>query len=457
MGRLMIEVRSNFILPVSCRQQIFSFLVSLLFCLISFSPLQVRADESVVVPLSPFVAHIPLEMMILPGTAHFLEEAITDAKQQGAQIAIVTIDTPGGMLQSSQEMIQTIFRSPIPVVIYVSPTGATATSAGVFITLAGHIAAMAPGTTIGAAHPVSGEGKDIEGDMRAKVENMTTAMVRSIAEERGRSIEWAEKAVRESISVTDREALKEKVIDIVATDFKTLLTQIKGKKVKVAGQLIDLADFSELPVRRFEISRRDSVLNVLANPSVLALLWLGATTGISIELYNPGAILPGVIGAICLVLALAVSQIIPVSQGALLLLVLGAAMIALELFVTSGILGIGGVVSLIIGALYLVDPLAAPGLEIDRTLIFCVAATIGIGLLALVRLLIRTQGAKLKTGSDGLIGLVGEALQNIVEHGKVRVNGEIWNATVVSGVIEKGAQVEVVAVKDGMILEVKSL
>ena len=408
-------------------------------------------------PLSPFVAHIPLEMMILPGTAHFLEEAITDAQLQGAKIAIVTIDTPGGMLQSSQEMIQSIFRATIPVVVYVSPSGATATSAGVFITLAGHIAAMAPGTTIGAAHPVSGEGKDIEGDMRAKVENMTTAMVRSIAEERGRNIEWAEKSVRESISVTDREALKEKAIDLIAADFKTLLTQIKGRKVKVAGQLVELADFSELPIRRFEISKRDSVLNVLANPSVLALLWLGATTGISIELYNPGLILPGVIGAICFVLALAVSQIIPVSQGALLLLVLGALMIALELFVTSGVLGIGGVVSLIIGALYLVDPLAAPGLEINRTLIFGVAATIGLVLLAIVRLLVRTQGAKLKTGSDGLIGLHGEALQNIVEHGKVRVNGEIWNATVVAGVIEKGAQVQVMAVREGLVLEVKAL
>jgi membrane-bound serine protease (ClpP class) len=451
----MTEVRSNFDFK-SYFYSTRSCIISLLLHLIFFIPFQVFADDSVASP-QPFVAHIPLEMTILPGTAHFLEEALADAQQQGAKVAIVTINTPGGMLQSSQEMIQTIFKSTIPVVLYVSPSGATATSAGVFITLAGHVAAMAPGTTIGAAHPVSGEGKDIEGDMRAKVENMTTAMVRSIAEERGRNVEWAEKAVRESISVTDREALKEKVIDLVAADFKTLLAQIKGKKIKVAGQLVDLADFSELPIRKFEISKRDSVLNVLANPSVLALLWLGATTGISIELYNPGVILPGVIGAICLVLALAVSQIIPVSQGALLLLVLGALMIALELFVTSGVLGIGGVVSLVIGALYLVDPLAAPGLEIDRTLIFCFAATVGIALLALVRLLIKTQGAKLKTGADGLIGLQGEALQNIVEHGKVRVNGEIWNAMVVTGMIEKGVLIEVVAVRDGMILEVKGL
>lgn len=436
-------------------EKFLGYVVISLFIIILSLPGIGGADEHKVTR-EPFVAHIPIEMMILPGTAHFLDEALENAHSQGALVAVVTINTPGGMLQSSQEMIQTIFRASLPVILYVSPSGATATSAGVFITLAGHVAAMAPGTTIGAAHPVSGEGKDIEGDMRAKVENMTTAMVRSIAEVRGRNIAWAEKAVRESISVTDREALKEKVIDLVAVDIPTLLNQVQGLNVKVNGEVVELRDYSKFPIKRFEISARDTVINVLANPSVLALLWLGATTGISIELYNPGAILPGVIGAICLVLALAVSQVIPVSQGALLLLILGALMIALELFVTSGILGIGGVVSLVIGTLYLVDPVAAPGLAVDSKLLLGVASIVGLLLLTLVRLVVSSQRARAKTGSEGLIGARGEALGNISNSGKVRVNGEIWSASCQTGIIEKGSLVEVVAVRAGLHLEVKA-
>lgn len=404
-----------------------------------------------------FVAKISMNMMILPGTAHYLQDSLTEAHRQGAKVAVVVIDTPGGMLQSSQEMIQALFHAPIPVIVYVAPSGATATSAGVFITLAGHIAAMAPGTTIGAAHPVSGEGKDIEGDMRAKVENMTIAMVRSIAEERGRSVQWAEKSVRESLSVTDREAIEQKVIDLVAEDLTALLRQVKGKKVRIGMKTIELEDYSTLPVRAFEMSPRDRAVNILANPNVLALLWLGATTGISIELYNPGAILPGVIGAICLVLALAMSQIIPVSQGAVALLVLGAAMISLELFVTSGVLGVGGIISIIIGALYLIDPALAPGIAVNKTAIIVAASIVGAALYGLVQVVVRARRAKVLTGAEGMVGIRGIALQNIGERGKVSVNGEIWHATANSGIIPKDAPVEVVAIRSGLLLEVKSI
>lgn len=404
-----------------------------------------------------YVAQITINEMILPGTAHFLQESIEEAERSGARIMVITLNTPGGMLQSSQEMIQAIYHSSIPIVIYVGPSGATATSAGVFITLAGHIAAMAPGTTIGAAHPVSGEGKDIEGDMRAKVENMTSAMVRSIATERGRNVEWAEKAVRESVSLTATEALKQKVIDLIAADIPAVLQQVRGRTVKIDQQEKVLDDYSALPLRNLEMSLRDRVVNVLANPSVLALLWLAATTGISIELYHPGAILPGVIGAISLVLALAVGQVIPVSQGAVLLLILGALMIALELFVTSGILGVGGIISLILGAMYLVDPAMAPGLEVNRSLISGMALTAGLLLALVVRVVIKAQSSKPRTGAEGLPGLRGKALQNFAESGKVQVNGEIWKAWTAEGLIEKGDLVEVVQLNEGLILEVKKV
>lgn len=429
------------------RIRVLLFWVTLVFSLTS-----VRASLA-----EEYVALISIEQMILPGTAHYLEESIDHAEQTGARALVVRLNTPGGMLQSSQEMIQSIFRSQVPVIIYIAPTGATATSAGVFITLAGHVAAMAPGTTIGAAHPVSGEGKDIEGDMRAKIENMTSALVRSIATERGRNVEWAEKAVRESVSITDREALERKVVDLIAEDLPGLLRQVKGMTVTLDKRQVELGDYSALPLRTIPMSVRDQVVNVLANPSVLALLWLAATTGISIELYHPGAILPGVVGAISLILALAMGQIIPVSQGAVLLLILGALLLGLELFVTSGVLGVGGIIAMVLGALYLVDPVVAPGLEVDRVFVGGLAFVAALTISFIVRTVIRAQSARLRTGAEGLVGVRGKALQNFSERGKVQVQGEIWKARNSTGLIEKGDAVEVLRVSDGLTLEVRKV
>ncbi|WKZ56468.1 MAG: nodulation protein NfeD [Bdellovibrionota bacterium] len=391
-----------------------------------------------------------------PRASAFLEESITRAHEEGAKILIVRIDTPGGILQTSQEMVQTLFRAPLPVVIYVSPTGATATSAGVFITLAGHVAAMAPGTSIGAAHPVAGDGKDIEGDMRTKAENMTVAMVKAIGEQRGRNVEWAEKAVKESVSVTEREAVKLKVVDLVAQDIDELLKSLKGLEVKVGQEKRILEDYSSLPRTVYQMSLRHEAINVLANPNVAALLWLAATTGISIELYNPGLILPGVVGVICLILALAVSQIIPLSMGGVLLFVLGSVLIGLELVLPSGILGVGGIIAIALGAFYLFDESMAPGVHFEETGFVISAVLVGVVMLGVAIAVRRAQKRKVTTGTPALIGMRGTALETVGASGQVFVNGEIWRASAESGLIAKDSTVEVVGI-EGLTLRVKAM
>lgn len=403
----------------------------------------------------PFVALVRMQMAILPGTSALLNRALSEARTQGAQLVVLELDTPGGMLNTSQEMIQAIFASELPVVVYVSPSGGTAASAGVFITMAAHIAAMAPGTSIGAAHPVAGDGKDIEGDMRKKAENLATAMVRSIAEQRGRNTDWAERAVKESSSLTEREALERKVIDIVAPTLDELLRKISGHQVKLSSGLVTLKDLSSLPRRTYQLDYREQAINVLANPNVVALLWLAATTGLSIELYNPGLILPGVVGVIALILALAVSQVIPVNIGAVALLLVGALLIGAELIVPSGILGLGGVLAIVLGSVYLIDVSQAPTLAVTLELIVPVALLLGGFLLLMVSVVVRSSRRKVSTGSEGLLGAVGTASTTISLTGKVFLNGELWNARTGSGVIAKGSEVEVVAVS-GLVLEVQA-
>lgn len=403
----------------------------------------------------PYVAVVDLNMMILPGTAAYLKAAIEQATDENAKAIIVTINTPGGLLNSAQEMIQSIFNSPIPVIIYVTPGGSTATSAGVFITLAGHLAAMAPGTSMGAAHPVSGDGKDFEGDMRAKAEQMAIALVKSIAENRGRNVEWAEKSVKDSSSITDQEALKRNVVDIVALDIEDLLLKAKGKEVKIGNSTITLDDYSKLPRRNIEMGLRDKTINVLANPNVAALLWLGATTGLSLELYNPGAVLPGVVGVICLILALAVSQVIPFTQIGLILLAVGSILIGLEFFVPSGILGLGGVIAIVLGAIYLVDVAQAPGMQVSYWLIGSIAAIASGFLLLVVSSAIKTINRRPITGSEALVGLEGVVAETITNNGKVYVSGDLWQARCSQGILEKGQKVEVVNVIDNIVLEVR--
>jgi len=315
---------------------------------------------------------------------------------------------------------------------------------------------MAPGTSIGAAHPVLGDGSDIQGDMRKKAEEMTMAMVRSITAERGRNAEWAEQAVKESSSLTEREALEQEVIDVVADDIDELLGAISGKTVQTTAGEVELEDYSQLPRIVYQMSLSDQAINILANPNIVALLWLAATTGISLELYNPGMIFPGVVGVICLILALAVSQIIPISQGSLLLMIVGSILLVAEFFTGTVILGVGGVVAIVIGALYLVDVAQAPGLEVSPEIILPFAILAAGFLLITARAAVKARNQHPLTGREGLIGLKGRAVENISSRGKVFVDGGYWDAEISEGIIEKDTPIEVVGVLDGMILQVVS-
>ncbi len=424
--------------------------------LVSFTPHDVRAKSSVPTSSSQEVLVIDMDMMILPGTQSYLEKSIEEAEEKNAALLIIRLNTPGGMLQTSQKMIQSIFQSKVPVVIYVSPSGATATSAGVFITMAAHVAVMAPGTSIGAAHPVAGDGKDIEGDMRKKAENMATKMVESITALRGRNVEWVEEAVRKSSSLTADEALEKGVVDYVASDVTDLLKQLSGKEIqldkdtKLAGR-----DFTALPRRTLEMSLTDSVINVLANPNIAALLWLAATTGISLELYNPGAILPGVVGVICLILALAVSQVIPITQGGIALIVVGGLLVGAELYIGSGILGAGGLIAMVLGTIYLIDVQEAPSMAVDLELMIPVALVLGGFFLYVAFQAAKARKQKNLTGNESLIGRIATAETTIAESGKVFIEGEIWNATAEDGLISKGDRVQITEVKGGLTLVVK--
>jgi membrane-bound serine protease (ClpP class) len=400
------------------------------------------------------VAVIAVDQMILPGTSMYIEESIAEAARNKAGAFVIELNTPGGLLQSAQEIIQHISSAPLPVFVYVTPTGSAAISAGVLVVQAAHVAAMAPGTSIGAAHPVSQDGKDIEGDMRAKAENATVAMVTAIAGERGRNQEWVAESVRKSSSITDTEAVQINVIDIGARDIQELLKKAAGREVSIAGTKTMIGDLSGAPIRRMEFPLRHQIINAVAHPTVIALLWLLATSGLSIELYNPGLIIPGVVGAISLILALAMSQVIPINQGAVLLMVAGAALIGAEIFTGSLVLGVGGLVALCLGALYIIDTTQAPGFGVPWTQVLPTALIFGGILLASSLSLYHSLRRKVSSGKDALIGLHGKALESFAELGSISIQGEIWKARPAHGLITKGQKVRVTRALDGLCLEV---
>lgn len=426
----------------------------ILLLLFTLAPLHAETSSSGEAASEGFVARLEMKMFILPGTEGYLAESLKKADEEGAKAVIVQLDTPGGIVQTTMNMIQEIFQSSVPVIVYVGPSGAGAISAGVFLTMAGHVAVMAPGTSIGAAHPVAESGEDIGGDMRKKVENSVASQIKTIAEERGRNAEWVEKAVRESVSLTEKEALKEGVIDYIAKDTGELLSKLVGRKVKVKGGEIVLQDLSKLPVRDYSMSVRNQALNILANPNVAALLWLGATTGITIELYNPGLILPGVVGIICLVLALAVKQLIPLSTGALLLVGVGACLLLLDLFVGSVAMAVGGLVAIALGLLYLVDVTQAPGVAVDPQLIGTLVVVFGGVLFYISREVLRAYSQPEVTGGSGLVGKEARVVEGFSPTGKVFLEGEYWSAEKKDPTepIEKGQTVRVLEVLPGLVL-----
>lgn len=379
------------------------------------------------------VARIVVDSTINPAIADFINESIDQAYADGALALVIELDTPGGLLSSTKTIVKDILAAPLPVIVYVAPSGAGAGSAGVFVTLAAHVAAMAPGTNIGAAHPVAGGGQDIGGDMREKLENFTASFSETIAQKRGRNAEWAVQAVRESVSITEQEALEKHVVDHVASTVDALLKQADGRQVEVAGTMVTLSfasaygDDGHLRLVTMDMRLKHKVLNILADPNVAGLLMMAALAGLYFEFSNPGLVFPGVVGAICLLLALTAFQVLPINYTGLVLIALGVALILAEFFVPSGFLGMGGAVAFVLGALFLFDTPEAD-LMIDRGIIY----TAGAFLLTVMLLLARVVGSALRRqpmlGGEGLIGEIAEVRSWQDTGGMVSVHGEDWQA-----------------------------
>jgi membrane-bound serine protease (ClpP class) len=331
--------------------------------------------------------------------------------------------------------------APLPIFVYVAPSGAGAGSAGVFITLAGNIAAMAPGTNIGAAHPVAGGGQDVKGVMGEKLENFTASFSETIARERGRNTEFAIQAVRRSISITD-----------IAVNVNELLKQANGRSVKIRGTEQKL-DLDGVRVDRFEMGMKQKMINVLADPNIAYLLMMAGILGLYMEFSNPGAIFPGVAGGIALLLALTSFQVLPINYAGLLLIGLGMALLIAEAFLPSfGVLGIGGVVSLGLGSLLLFD-VQGSDLAVRPSIIIAAVGTLATFVLIVSYLVVRSQGSKVNLGYEGLVGEVGEVRERLDRRGKIFVHGEYWSAEG-DEEIPAGEKVEVVGA-EGMLLKVK--
>jgi membrane-bound serine protease (ClpP class) len=401
---------------------------------------------------APHVDLIAIDGSINPAVDDFIREGIARAKNKGARALIVQLDTPGGLLTSTRTIVKEMLGAQVPVMVWVGPSGAGAGSAGVFITLAAHVAAMAPGTNIGAAHPVSGGGQEVKGVMGEKIENFTASFSESIAKKRGRNTEWAIQAVRKSVAITESDALKKNVIDIVAKDIDDLLKQADGRKVDLDGIPHVLA-LKGAKVNRHEMSLKQKVLNTLADPNIAYLLMMAGLLGLYMEFSHPGVIFPGVVGAICLLLALASFQLLPLNYTGLTLIALGVGLLVAEMFVPSfGFLGIGGIIALAIGSLLLFDT-ESSDLIVDKTIIFTAVGTVGAIMLALSYLVFRTQQTKPSMGMDALVGKVGEVRLALAPAGQIFVRGEYWNARA-DNPIEVNAKVEVIGY-DGMMLKVR--
>jgi membrane-bound serine protease (ClpP class) len=405
--------------------------------------------------LAERVCLIKIDGAIGPATASYISRSIDEARAQNAQCLVIQLNTPGGLLDSTQVIVQALLGSTVPVVVYVAPTGATATSAGCFITLAGSVAAMAPATTIGAAHPVmlggapTGTDQKPDETMKQKLENFSISYIEAIAAKRHRNVEWAKSAVRESASISAEKALELKVIDLIATDAPDLLKQLSGRVVDGKTLKTTGAEVAEI-----KMSPSERVFQRLWRPEVMFILMLIAIYGIIGEMTTPGAILPGVVGAIALILALYMAAILPVNVTGLVLIGLALVLFIFDIYApTHGVLTAGGVISFLIGSLMLfrsADPLfrLSLGLIIPATLITAAffVFIVGKGL--------RAQLLPVKAGAEMMIGKTTSALTAIGSSGgRLFVEGEYWNA-VSDTPIEKGEMVEIVAL-EGLTLNVK--
>jgi membrane-bound serine protease (ClpP class) len=394
------------------------------------------------------VVSIRVDATINPAIADYIHRGIQKASKENASCLLIYLNTPGGLLKSTRVIVSDILQSSVPVVVYVSPGGAHAGSAGVFITMAAHVAAMAPGTNIGAAHPVSSGGQ-MDTIMSEKVTNDAAAFIRSIAQKRQRNVEWAVNSVRNSESVSENEALENNIIDLVAANERELLEKIHGRTITTESGPVTLQT-KGANIDGLEMGWVAKLLNIISDPNVAYILFLLGLYGLMFELYSPGTILPGIIGGICIILALYAMHTLPVNYAGLALIVFAVILFILELKIIShGLLGIGGVVSLFLGSIMLFRSDHGWGLgDLSWGVIIPAVVVTSLFFLFIIGLGLKAQRAKPITGTEGMIGEVGEAISELNPFGRVSVHGETWNAKTLSGIIQAGEKIRVTAVQN---------
>jgi len=401
----------------------------------------------------PVFNKITVSGAITPPMAEFILANIEEASREGRAGLIILLDTPGGLDLAMRDIAKGILNAPLPVIVFVYPAGARAASAGVIITVAAHVAAMAPGTNIGAAHPVAIGFGGGDKTMMEKVENDAAAYVRGIARQRGRSEEWVERAVRKSESVTAEEALKKGVIDLVAADVPELLRGIDGREVKVGGKTVVIKTQGAVVTEK-KMGTRQRVLTAISDPNVAYILFLLGLAGLYFEFSHPGVILPGVVGAISLILAFFAMQTLPINYAGILLIVLGVILFIAEMKVVShGILTVGGIISLVVGSLMLFES-PDPALRVSLDVMIPSLVIITLFFVAVIVLVVRAQLRRKRTGREGMVDAEGVAVTDVDPVGKVLVKGEYWQATSVRP-IKAGMPVRVISV-DGLRLQVEA-
>lgn len=393
----------------------------------------------------PVVYLLNVDGTINPALSDYILKGIEKAEEDKAAAVVIRMDTPGGVVTTTKTIIKAMINSKVPVVVWVGPSGSSATSAGALITLCADIAAMAPGTNIGAAHPVGGGGEDIGGTMSEKVLNDLTAYVRGIVEQKGRNAAWAEKTIRESVSATAKEALELKAIDVVADSVPELLNKIDGMKVNKNEKTITLRT-KDARVEKLPSGLRFKILDVIANPNIAYILMMIGGIGIMMELYNPGLIFPGVLGGICLLLAFFALQVLPVNYVGILLIILSVILFVLEVKIASfGMLAVGAIISLTLGSVMLFQS-DEQAMRVSWSVIIPTVSAVSAFFLVAMALVVRAWMSKPRTGEQGLMGEIGVAITDLHDQGKVSVHGEYWNARS-DTFIPKGERVRIIKVE----------
>jgi len=390
-----------------------------------------------------------------PVMERYIDRGIDEAEDAKAIAVVIELDTPGGLMSSMEDIVKRIEKDRIPVIVYVSPKGAKAASAGTFITMAANIAAMAPSTRIGAASPVGAGGEDIEGTLGKKVTEDAVAYAKSIANYRGRNAEWAEQAVREAVSATETEAVDLNVVDMVADDLPSLLEAVDGREVQLVDRAVTLAT-KDAEIVHNNMNLAERFLDLISDPNIAFLLLSLGSIALFYEIVNPGQIFPGVFGAIALIIAFFSLSVLPFNWAGVILIFLAFALFIAEIFVTSGgILAIGGVVALVLGGLLLTwgNP---PEFQVSKWLVYGLGASIGAFFLFVITSIIRIRRQPVVVGSHTLIGRRAVTRSPLDPDGMVFVDGEYWTATLEDGSVEEGEEVVVTAV-EGLKLMVRKV